>query len=142
MNLMSKTIGGSLPGLDTRALRLSCGCLLLAGCVSQTPVPALIEVQSQNAREQKATTQALEVAASTLLNGSRVKFAASAFTQAPRLSLAPAIRNTPQGRLATGRTIVLPDELLLLRIGRRCELMKVATEERAPLPGVACKAAD
>lgn len=120
----------------------SVGVLCISGCVSQTPVPALIQVQPDSEPQQKATTKALELAASKLMNGSKVRFAPSAFTQTSKLSLAPAIRNTPKGRLATGRVIVLPDELLLLRVGRGCELMKVATEERIALPGVRCTAAE
>lgn len=114
--------------------------LCITGCVSQTPVPALVQVQPENKRQQNATTQALELAASELMNGSKVKFAPSAFTRTSKLSLSPAIRNTPKGRLATGRVIVLPNELQLLRVGRSCELMKVDTQERIALPGVKCRA--
>jgi len=121
-------------------LLMACGVLLLApGCASQTPQPALIEQLSDGTLTDE-TLATLNAAASSLLNGRKVRLAKTAFTQHPKLSVGPGRGNTPKGRLALGRTIVLPDELRLLRVGRRCELMHVATEERIPLSGIDCKA--
>jgi len=105
-----------------------------AGCASQAPQPAVIAVQSAE------TLATLNAAASSLLNGRKVRLAKNAFTRTATLSVVPTLNNRPKGRLASGRTIVLPDELQLLRIGRRCELMHVATKARTPLTGIECTA--
>ena len=104
------------------------------GCTSQAPLPAVLEQASPEAHV------TLTNAAKRLLNGRSVTFANDAFTRSPRVSLAPAVRNTPNGRLATGRTIRLPDELRLVRVGRSCELLHVNTDQRLGLPGVKCRA--
>ena len=104
------------------------------GCASQPPLPAVLEQASPEAHV------TLTNAAKRLLNGRSVTFANDAFTRSPRVSLAPAVRNTPNGRLATGRTIRLPDELRLVRVGRSCELLHVNTDQRLGLPGVKCRA--
>lgn len=89
-------------------------------------------------QQSEASLATLNAAASTLLNGRKVRLAKTAFTNYPKLSVVPAVSNTPKGRLATGRIRVPPDELRLVRVGRRCELMHVATQERASLSGVDC----
>ena len=109
------------------------GCIALAtGCANQTPQPALILKPSDD------SLATLNAAASSLLNGRKVQLAQSAFTSGSKVSVVSALNNTPTGRLASGRTIVPPDELRLMRVGRGCELMHVASKQRAPLSGVSC----
>lgn len=123
--------------------RTGCRMLLLGvlgalsastGCMSQAPQPALIV--APDAR----TSAQLSEAANRLLGAGKVTLAPEAFTKRSTLSFAPAIRNTPKGRLATGRVVQLPRELRLLRIGRRCELQNVKNQRTEKLPGVRCKA--
>ena len=124
-----------MPTSNCAGVLLACALVVfLPGCASQTPRPALIDQPSNE------TLATLTAAASSLLNGRTVRLASNAFTQTPKLSVAPGRSNTPKGRLASGRIIVLPDELQLLRIGQRCALMHVATQKQTDLEGVSCNA--
>ena len=117
-----------------RLLSLTTFVGVLAGCTNQTPRPALMNDPTEN------NVRTLEVAASTLLAGPTIRFAPSAFTRNPMLSLTPAIATTPAGSNTTDSRRILPTQLQLLRVGRRCELMNLSSQERTALPGVVCTA--
>ena len=117
-----------------RLICLATLACVIAGCANQTPQPAVISDPTEN------NVRTLEVAASTLLAGPTIRFAPSAFTRNPMLSLMPAIATTPAGRNLTDSSRILPTQLQLLRIGGHCELMNLSNKQRKALPGVACTA--
>lgn len=120
-----------------RLIATAAAIALTTGCASQQAVPAVLDPE-QLLNSQPETTQALTTAATELLNGRRITLGMSAFVDHSRLPLERARRNTPKGRLAGGRILQVPEELHLVRIGRRCELVHAKTNRRAALPGVKC----
>ena len=86
------------------------------------------------------TIAELQTTAASLLARPRVTLSPGAFVTSSVVSLEPANRNTPLGRLGTGRTIELPQRLRLLRIGQRCALEHVNSGARAWLSVNSCQA--
>lgn len=108
--------------------------IALGGCTS-TPLPALL------AAPDKQTTVALNEAAAALLDGRTVTLGSGAFTTSSTVTLEPGNRNTPLGRLATGRLQGTPEKLQLNKIGRRCVLQNTKTGVEHTVKGIACTAA-
>lgn len=118
---------------------LSLGVLVsvVGGCAGTQLVPALLDPK-QLQTAQPETTQTLNAAAGTLLAGRRITLGSAAFVTRSRVSLEHSLRASPKGRLATGRLLSVPEELRLVRVGRRCELLHSQSQERVALPGIRC----
>lgn len=80
------------------------------------------------------------------LDGTPVSLHPGVFTQSNLLTLDHQSRQTPEGRLATGRTTERPEQFRLIRVGTgsaaRCELVRAKTGERFVLRETKCQPAD
>ena len=110
----------------------------LVGCQSTAKgeLPAVI------AEPSPAATAELEQTITAALGGTPVSLNSGVFTQSSLLTLERQIRRTPEGRLATGRTMEKPEQFRLIRVGTRCELLRVKTDERFALRETKCEAAN
>ena len=130
---------GAQPGRPREHTGLLCLLVLMCtwGCQSaadRTPVPAVLSNTSTE------ITAELQEAASQLLEGRPVTLGQSAFTRHNSLTLEPAMRNTPLGRLASGRTIDQPDALRLLLRGKQCVLEHINSGRQVVLETTDCTA--
>jgi hypothetical protein len=110
----------------------------LFGCQStaNAELPAVI------AEPSPAAIAELERTITAALGGAPVSLASGVFTQSTLLTLEHQSRQSTEGRLATGRTMEKPEQFRLLRVGTRCELLRVKTGERFALRETKCQATD
>ena len=120
-----------------RSAFLVAACLL-AGCQStaNSELPAVIAKPSAEAIAE------LERTITAALGGTPVSLAAGVFAQSSLLTLEHQSRQSPEGRLATGRTMEKPEQFRLVRVGTRCELLRVKTGERFALRETKCQTMD
>ena len=100
------------------------------------------ELPAVIAEPSPAATAELEQTITAALGGTPVSLNSGVFTQSSLLTLERQIRRTPEGRLATGRTMEKPEQFRLIRVGTRCELLRVKTDERFALRETKCEAAN
>ncbi len=109
---------------------LLCLGLLIAGCqvAPEDYQAAYIEHLDDNQLQEVAAViqQDLGLSSAPLLS-------ADAFQDSPILVLAPALANTPQGRVASGRSIEPPPRFQLITNRKECLLENVTTGSRHPL---------
>ena len=110
----------------------------LFGCQStvNAEIPAVIAEPSPEAIVE------LERTITAALGGTPVSLNSSVFTQSSLLTLEHQSRQSPEGRLATGRTMEKPEQFRLVRVGTRCELLRVKTGERFVLRETKCQTMD
>jgi hypothetical protein len=120
------------------AASLLLGLLGLLGCQStvDAEVPAVLTEPSP------AAIAELERTITAALGGTPVRLNQGVFTQSNLLTLEHQARQSPEGRLATGRTMEKPEQFRLIRVGTRCELLRVKTSERFVLREAKCQPAD
>jgi hypothetical protein len=82
----------------------------------------------------------LEQIITTALRGTPVSLNSSVFSQSSLLTLDHQSRQSPEGRMATGRTMEKPEQFRLIRVGTRCELLRVKTGDRLALRETKCQA--
>lgn len=111
------------------------GLLSLCGCQSATtsdPVPAILTAPSAE------ITAELGAGATELLSGAPVTLGSTAFITSSELTLEPALRKSPLGRLGRGRMIEPPDALRLLRAGNQCVLEHINSGDQVVLKTQLC----
>ena len=108
----------------------------LFGCQSTVAAgtPAVI------AEPSSAAIAELEQSITTALGGTPVSLNSTVFSQSNLLTLDHQSRQSPEGRMATGRTTEKPEQFRLIRVGTRCELLRVKTGERLALRETKCQA--
>jgi hypothetical protein len=84
------------------------------------------------------TITELELTITTSLYGVPVDLNENAFTSSSLLTLEPRLRKTPQGKLATGRTMERPEQFRLLSTADGCILERMATGNRFILKLAQC----
>ena len=82
----------------------------------------------------------LEQTITTALGGTPVSLNSTVFSQSNLLTLDHQYRQSPEGRMATGRTMEKPEQFRLIRVGTRCELLRVKTGDRLTLRETQCQA--
>jgi hypothetical protein len=82
----------------------------------------------------------LEQTITTALGGTPVSLNSSVFSQSNLLTLDHQYRQSSEGRMATGRTMEKPEQFRLIRVGTRCELLRVKTGDRLALRETKCQA--
>ncbi len=60
------------------------------------------------------------------------------FTDSDRLLISRVTRRGPDGRLLDGRSLEVPEEFRLTRVGTACTITHVRTDRRSELPGCQC----
>jgi hypothetical protein len=97
-------------------------------------MPALITEPSP------AAIAELEQTITNALGGTPVSLNPGVFSQSNLLTLDHQARQSSEGRLATGRTMEKPEQFRLIRVGTRCELLRVKTGDRLALHETQCQA--
>ena len=82
----------------------------------------------------------LEQTITTALGGTPVSLNSGVFSQSNLLTLDHQYRQSSEGRMATGRTMEKPEQFRLIRVGIRCELLRVKTGDRLALRETKCQA--
>ncbi len=110
-------------------------------------VASVAACQSHNQNSQSAalvnpsseTITELQRTMSTSLYGAPVTLSESAFTDGNVLTVETRARNSPDARLAGGRTMVRPEQFRLIAQGDDCLLEKLSTGERFQLRVARCQ---
>lgn len=107
---------------------------LASGCAVSVAkdAPAVIENPTSQSR------QVLVRAVSELL-GHEVLLADDAFTTSDRLIVEPSRARDPQGTPVQGREVRPPVQLLLIKSGQLCAVMRADSGKRVQLAGVQCR---
>jgi len=121
-----------ISGICTAAALLLPVC---GGCqTTQTPTAAILTDATP------AALSELERTISTALGGTEVTLSDEAFASSSVLTLEPARRQTPAGRMASGRTSQRPAQFQLLRTGDGCVLEWLNAGQRFKLIDTHCTA--
>lgn len=119
----------------SRTLPLLVLLTLQIGCQSaQIPIAAVLPEPTP------AEIGELEQTISAALGGRSIRLADDAFSGSSVLTLEPAGRQTPAGRLATGTMTEAPEQFQLLRTADGCALERLQTGQRFALTTTRCRA--
>lgn len=113
-----------------RCLSFVCLALLLSGCQAKSePYQAayIAQLSDQQIQEVGGVIQ------QDLALSAAPRLSANAFQNSPFLVLAPALANTPQGKIATGRSTGTPPRFQLISNSEDCQLENVTTGSRYAL---------
>ena len=111
------------PSILVLAILLSLGCQANGTEFHHALLPQLSTDQVQE----------LQKVISTATGSTTPRISRTAFADRHVLVLEHVVANTPKGRLATGRTMTMPETFHLLSNGKQCVLLRVSTEQRYPL---------
>lgn len=121
-----------------RVLRGCLGVVLSFACRTTR---AAAEEPARVVRPSPQSHAELVKAVSSALGGASVTLREDALTHESWLSIERLPRRDPQGRLAQGRIIEMPERFNLVRSGDKCVLIHERTGKRMDLAGVDCIAA-
>jgi len=112
--------------------------LMLSGCQNDSMDAKGAEAHALLINPDADTITELEKTITTALYGVPVDLDENAFASSSLLTLEPRLRNTPQGKLATGRTMERPEQFRLLSTSDGCILERTSTGDRYILKLAQC----
>lgn len=112
--------------------------LILSGCQNESTDATQAQAHALLINPDADTITELEKTITTALYGVPVDLDENAFTSSSLLTLEPKMRNTPQGKLATGRTMERPEQFRLLSTADGCILERTSTGDRYILKQAQC----
>ncbi len=122
------------PGLTWRGLAVTVLAVFCAHC--RTPGSREVPARFPRPADDTCRTEVKEFV-SAEVHG-HVELTPETFTGSDRLLISRVTRRGPDGRLLDGRSLEMPEEFRLARVGMACTIAHVRTGRRSELPACQC----